>query len=200
MWPCLPSLPRGKETRLQLSHLRPTRGREAVSECCGPTCSRGRTPSKPSSISSPSPSPTSSCSSPWPSTPGSLALWSEVLLPGKCQHSQKNQQALVFCPHVLQANFNGFSKWKRQYFHLLTSCFPRYFLFGWKKTVMMEAEGGCHWDEGGLAAARVAMADVACLARMAMSTITSAMVGLVRRLLRLLRRLLMLLIPRQSSS
>jgi len=51
-----------------------------------------------------------------------------------------------------------------------------------------------------LAAARVAMADVACLARMAMSTITSAMVGLVRRLLRLLRRLLMLLIPRQSSS
>ena len=21
---------------------------------------------------------------------------------------------------------------------------PSYFLFGWKKTVMMEAEGGCH--------------------------------------------------------
>jgi len=51
-----------------------------------------------------------------------------------------------------------------------------------------------------LAAARVAMADVACLARMALSTIISVVVGLVRRLLRLLRRLLLLLIPRQSAS
>jgi len=50
-----------------------------------------------------------------------------------------------------------------------------------------------------LAAAKVAITNVACLARMAVSTITSAVVGLVRRLLKLLRRLLMLLIPRQSS-
>jgi len=46
----------------------------------------------------------------------------------------------------------------------------------------------------------MAMADMTCLARVAVSTIISAMVGLVRRLLRLLRRLLLLLIPRQSAS
>jgi len=44
------------------------------------------------------------------------------------------------------------------------------------------------------------MPDMACLARVALSTIISAVVGLVRRLLRLLRRLLLLLIPRQSAS
>ena len=51
-----------------------------------------------------------------------------------------------------------------------------------------------------MAAARVAMADMTCLARVAVSAIISAVVGLVRRLLRLLRRLLLLLIPRQSAS
>jgi len=51
-----------------------------------------------------------------------------------------------------------------------------------------------------LAAAKVVLVNLTLLVKMAFTTITSALFGLLRKLLRLLRRILLLLIPRQSSS